>query len=232
MTRLFVGVALIALLHACGPAGDVDTNDNRRELVVVVHGMGRTPLSMLPLAGALENAGYDVMNWGYSSTCCTVGELGQQLLADLHARDGKRHWTRVHFVGHSLGTVIIRWVLAHDSIAQHTGRVVMIAPPNRGSHEADRTAEHLGRIFRPLPELRTTPGSTARRLVVPKHIQVGVIAGKYDGKVSVAETHLEGEAGHIVVPAAHSFMMLRSDVKALTIRFLRTGSFQPASQLR
>lgn len=228
MIRFIVAALLFASLGACGPTADVAAQNNQRELVVVVHGMGRTSFSMFPLAHAIENAGYEVVNWGYSSTCCTVAELGQQLIDDLHAREDKDEWTRVHFVGHSLGTVIIRWVLAHDSIAQRTGRVVMIAPPNQGSHEADRTADYLGGILKPLSELQTTPTSTARTLAVPENVAVGVIAGKYDGKVSVAETHIKGEAAHVVVPAAHSFMMLRSDVKTLTIRFLRSGSFQPA----
>src|SRR5690606_929213 len=43
-----------------------------RELVVLVHGLGRTSLSMWPLARALEREGFEVLNWGYSSLCCSV----------------------------------------------------------------------------------------------------------------------------------------------------------------
>ena len=60
-------------------------------------------------------------------TCCTVAEIGQQLADDLAERDGE--FDRVHFVGHSLGTVIIRWVLAQNSNEERVGRVVMLAPP-------------------------------------------------------------------------------------------------------
>ena len=81
--------------------------------------------------------------------------------------------------------------------------------------------------MKPLPELQTTENSTARSLTMPAGVAVGVIAGQFDGKVSVAETHLKGQAAHIVVPAHHSFMMLRSDVRKLTIHFLETGTFSP-----
>jgi triacylglycerol lipase len=195
-----------------------------RELVVLVHGMGRTSASMVVLARTLEREGFHVLNWGYSSTCCSVAQLGERLAADLGS-DRIANYKRVHFVGHSLGTVIIRSVLANDTSIEHVGRVVMLAPPNQGSRKADRTAKLLGRWLKPLPELQTTSTSTARVLAVPSGIQVGVIAGRYDGKVEVAETHLDGESAHVVVPATHSLLMFRSDVRDLTIRFLRTGSF-------
>lgn len=227
-TPTVLAISLILFLSGCNTAKDVAGSGTRPgELVVLVHGMGRTPVSMSLLARALKREGYHVLNWGYSSRCCSVAQLGQRLTVDLRAYRGSE-WDRVHFVGHSLGTVIIRWVLANDTISQRVGRVVMLAPPNQGSHKADLTAKRFGRFLKPLPELQTTPTSTARLLVVPSHVAVGVIAGKYDGKVSIAETHLKGEAAHIIVPASHSFLMLRSDVKTLTIRFLRTGSFAPS----
>ena len=46
---------------------------------MLVHGMGRTPFSMLPLERDLEDAGYRVMSFGYSSYCCTIAELGARL---------------------------------------------------------------------------------------------------------------------------------------------------------
>lgn len=190
-----------------------------RELVVLIHGMGRSPISMLPLAIALKRSGYEVMNWGYSSTCCTVAEIGAQLARDLEERRGE--YDRVHFVGHSLGTVITRWVLAQEPRRIPAGRIVMLAPPNRGARAADLAARRWSWALKPLPELTTAENSTARLLPAPKDVPVAVIAGKYDGKVAVEETHLDGEAVHIVVPATHSFLMFRSDVQRLIIAFLQ-----------
>ena len=216
---------LILLFNGRAPAQTGAAGDSRtRELVVLVHGMGRTSASMSFLARTLRQEGYEVLNWGYSSTCCSVAQLGKDLATQL-AKYPEANRYRVHFVGHSLGTVIIRWVVANDASPERYGRIVMLAPPNQGSRKADLTASRLGRLLKPLPELTTAQASTARVLVVPSSIEVGVIAGKYDGKVSVAETHMEGERAHVIVPASHSFLMLRRDVRRLTVRFLRTGSF-------
>ena len=200
------------------------SGDSAHELVVLVHGMGRSRISMLPLAWFLKRAGYRVLNWGYSSTRFTIPQLGTQLQQHLrqHRYSDVR---RIHFVGHSLGTVITRWVLAHDPLVQRAGRVVMIAPPNRGSLKADRAARRWGWLLKPIAELTTMPTSPARTLVVPANVAVGVIAGQFDGKVSVEETHMAGQADHVVVPARHTFLMLRKDVRDLTLRFLRTGNF-------
>lgn len=192
------------------------------ELVVLVHGLGRTRLSMLPLEWALEREGYRVMNWGYSSVAHTVPELGRLLADELDARGGRPE--RVHFVGHSLGNVVVRWVLANDP-PEEVGRVVMLAPPNQGSRAADRWAPWLGWLLRPLPELRTGEGSPARAIPAAEGVAIGVIAGRHDGKVGVAETRLPGVAGHVVVPSAHTFIMGRRDVRRLTLGFLREGRF-------
>ncbi|MDB4947377.1 MAG: Lipase [Gemmatimonadetes bacterium] len=197
-----------------------------RELVFTLHGLGRTPLSMAMLARSLEADGFRVANWGYSSTAATIPQIGAALAAEVRAQAGAA--PRIHFVGHSLGNIVVRWMLAHDPPPDlPAGRVVMLAPPNQGSRAADRFAPWLGWFLRPLAELRTADGTTVRALPPPEGLDVGVIAGSYDGKVSVDEAHLAG-AHHAVVPAMHSFLMNRRDVRALVTRFLRTGTFEPA----
>lgn len=223
---------LLLLGAACAPAagrGSVaavpPAEPQARELVVLVHGLGRTPVSMLPLEWMLERAGYRVLNWGYSSTCCGTVELGARLRHAVEEAAGDAG--RVHFVGHSLGNILIRRVLAEGELRIPTGRVVMLAPPNQGSRAADRLAGSLGWLLRPLPELRTGAARGAA-LAVPDEVEVGVIAARYDGKVSVAESRLEGMDGHVVVPATHTFLMFRADVHRLVLGFLREGRFDVA----
>lgn len=193
-----------------------------RELVVLVHGMGRSPASMWLLARRLEADGYRVLNFGYPSTRGTVAELGARLARRAGQRTGGA--PRVHFIGHSLGTVIIRSMLAQDR-PERMGRVVMLAPPNQGSSAADRWAPHLGSVMPAIRELRTTPQSTARTLVLPEGVDVGIIAGARDRKVRVPETYLPGARDHVVVNGFHSFLMNRTDVHLLVVRFLRHGRF-------
>lgn len=219
---LVVLAAAVAGLLADEPflrgSGDADA----RELVVVVHGLGRSRASMAPMARTLERAGYRVVNWGYSARDGGVPEIGAALAA--RARREARSAPRVHFVAHSLGNVLVRWTLAHDP-PPRPGRVVMLAPPNRGSASADRWTPWLGWFLRPLPDLRTDSASAVRRLPAEALVEVGVIAGRYDAKVSVEETRLPGARAHAVVPAAHTWIMNRADVRRMTVRFLRTGRF-------
>ncbi|HEX8692138.1 MAG TPA: alpha/beta fold hydrolase [Longimicrobium sp.] len=229
LRRLAVG-ACVALGVTGATAGYVASDltgepagpDDRRELVVLVHGMGRSRASMWLLGRSLEAEGYRVLNWGYSSYSDPVPALGARLARDVSGELGRA--PKVHFVGHSLGNVIVRWALAHEPPAR-AGRVVMLAPPNQGAAAADRYARYAAWLMPPIEELRTAPGSTVRTLPAPRGVDVGVIAGAHDGKVSVDETHLAGERDHVVVPAAHSFIMNRRDVRDLTLRFLRTGRF-------
>lgn len=190
---------------------------------MLAHGMGRTPVSMWRLGRWLGTRGYRVLNWGYSSYTQPVAALGERLARDVAAAAGSA--AKVHFVGHSLGTVLIRWVLAHDP-PRNAGRAVLLAPPNRGSARADAAMRYGSWLLPPLADLRTSPNAIAPALRLREGVEVGVIAGARDTKVRVEETYLEGAAGHVVVPAGHTFIMDRRDVRTLIERFLRTGSFE------
>ena len=201
-----------------GAAADGD----RRELVVLAHGMGRTPASMWVLARAIRAEGYRVLNWGYSSYTRAVPELGARLAHDARAALGAA--PAVHFVGHSLGTVLIRWVLANER-PPRVGRVVLLAPPNRGAARADAAAPYLSWLLPPLADLRSDPEAATVKLRAPSEVEVGIIAGESDRTVAVAETRLDGARGHVLVPSGHTFIMLRRDVHRLVLTFLCSGCF-------
>lgn len=221
--RLGLLVAALAVgLSACAGARP----GTQQELVVLVHGMGRTALSMAPLEIAMRRAGYRVLNVGYNSQRPSVAEIGQQLADAIEAELENEPAPRVHVVGHSLGTVATRWMLTHDP-PDVPGRVVMLAPPNRGSHSADRWARWIGWSLPPIRELQTT-GGPAVALGIPDDAEVAVIAGDRDGKVWVEETCLEG-AEHVVVPSRHTFIMMRPRVIGLVRTFLASGDLPGAS---
>lgn len=221
-------LAVIASGAARAPEPAPDPGD-RRELVVLVHGMGRTRLSMYLMGRSLEQAGYRVLNWGYPIRSPRVAALGESLADEVRRQSGSA--PRVHFVTHSLGSIIVRWTLSHDP-PPVPGRVVMLAPPNQGARAADRWARWVGWLLPPIHDLRTDPSALVRTLALPAHAEVGVIAGDRDGKVSVAESHLEGERDHVVVRSQHTFIMHRGDVKELVARFLATGTFSAAQAVR
>ncbi len=197
-----------------------------RELVVVLHGMGRTSRSMRPVENALKDAGFDVINVGYSSYCCSIPELGAAVRRELDAQRRPEH-VRVHFVGHSLGNIIARWIIAQPEPPAGLGRLVMLAPPNQGAKMANRFTPVVGWLLEPIDELRTDSSTTVRSLKTPAGVEVGVIAGRDDSTLNLDETHVDGETAHIVVKGNHTFIMREEQVQKLMVEFLRTGRFTP-----
>lgn len=179
---------------------------------------------MRPVEDALREAGFDVLNIGYSSYCCSIPELGDSVRREIEARRLPTH-TRIHFVGHSLGNIIARWVVAQENAPHGVTRMVMLAPPNQGALTANRFEPVAGWLLEPIDELRHDSTATVRRIPTPSGVQIGVIAGRDDSTVRIEETHVAGETAHIVVKGNHTFIMRETHVHALTVEFLRTGRF-------
>jgi len=196
--------------------------------------MGRTWRSMSPIARACERAGFTTINIGYPSTRLRLPALvdivrtrlasanGRPGVAEPHAPE-REPGGPVHFVGHSLGCIVIRSIVAQHR-PDRLGRIVLMTPPNRGALMADHVLPWLGWLLRPLPDL-TVGGAVAASIPTPAGLEIGVIAGTKDRTVSIDETRLQGETDRAHVPCGHSFLMRRRDVQEMTVRFLRTGRF-------
>ena len=234
----------MATLLLSAPAAAQQATPPRTETVVLLHGLGRTPLSMRPMARSLEREGFRVVNLGYPSREGSIDELVDSLHATLVACCAA---APVHFVTHSLGGILIRaYVATHG--AEQVGRVVMLSPPNGGSEVVDRLGGLralewlLGPTF---VELRTDSAALPGRLGPPA-FDVGVIAGERsvnplfswwlpgpdDGAVTVESARLAGAAAFLVVPYSHTFIMRRKDVIEQVSAFLRTGRFVEGSPLK
>ena len=199
-----------------------------RALVVLVHGMGRTSMSMWPMQRALEADGYRVLNFFYSSYGPTVAEIGAALSRAVDAEVAAQPVARVHFVGHSLGNIVVRWMLANDPPHAPMGRFVMLAPPNRGAQAADLFAPYVGWLLAPITELRTSESTAATLPPPPAGLEFAIIAGADDRTVTLREICLAGAHAYLVVPNGHTFIMMREDTIALTKYFLASGTVPPA----
>lgn len=208
-----------------------------REVVVLLHGIARTRLSLRPLEHLLAAAGYRTENLTYPSR-----RLSLEGIADwLHPRLASA-WRaeRVHFVTHSMGGLVAARYLAAHGNHERTGRVVMLAPPNGGSEVADalHRLPPYRWLYGPAGQELTT---SARAGAMPPYYELGIIAGTrgglyplgrlfirgaHDGRVSVASSKHPSMADHLVVPASHSFIMRNAEVQRQTLHFLQHGSFR------
>ena len=220
-----LALPLAALLTACAPAPLAEASPpDDRDLVVLVHGMGRTPISMAPLAWSLRRAGYRTLNVGYSSQGPDIAALAAGVADAVRAETARAPAPAVHFVGHSLGGVISRTVLAADP-PPAPGRLVLLASPVAGAASADRWAWVLRWTLPPIAELRTD--APFRPGALPERTEVAVITGDADGKVSPGEACLPGAATR-VIPSGHTAIMWRPRTARLVKAFLASGELPGA----
>src|SRR5438445_13092511 len=95
---------------------------------LLVHGLGRTPLSMCSLAPSLRAAGDHTPLFAYSPTFETLPRILRRLTERLRLLARKRE--PVGLVGHSLGGLLLRMALPHmPELRVH--HLVMLGTPNR-----------------------------------------------------------------------------------------------------
>ena len=210
---------------------------NGKECVILLHGLGRTNHSMFRLESVLKKQQYIVVNHSYPSTRKSINTLSKQIQPMVNECLG-RHATRIHFVTHSLGGIILQQYLHTNRIPTLT-YIVMLAPPNHGSQLADLLHKRwfFRRILGPAIEELTTDKPDISML--PGQYKIGIIAGNYslnpvsktifaepnDGKVAVSSTKLQQMSDFIVLPATHTFIMQNPLAQKQISYFLSHGCF-------
>lgn len=235
MKRLLAFLAAPLLLAAVS-AADTPGPD----CVVLLHGIGLRAWTMRRIETALQADGYRTLNLSYPSRRMPIEEIAGTWLPAQLAQHGANRAPRLHFVTHSMGSLVLRKFLA-DARPDNLGRVVMLGPPNQGSAAADVArgnallrlflGDNLGRLG--------TGGDAVVRTLGPADFEVGIIAGNaslnplfgralggpHDGVVSVASARLEGMRDFLVVPHSHTVMLWRTAVADQVRAFLRDGKF-------
>jgi pimeloyl-ACP methyl ester carboxylesterase len=212
-----------------------------QQLVVLLHGLGRSKESMGKMGESLSAAGFAVCNIEYPSRKFTVEVLARDyVLPAIEKCIADNPQQTVHFVAHSMGGILVRQLRASKA-PLHFGRVVMLGSPNAGSEVVDTIGNW--RLFQwydgpAAQELGT--GAPLLQQLGPTDLEVGIIAGNRtvdplfsslipgddDGKVSIEHAKLAGMRDFIVLPVSHPFLMRDVLVINQTIYFLQKGKFK------
>ena len=208
--------------------------------MILLHGLGRLRQSMGGLDRHLKHLGYSTINLAYPSTTKTIEAIADTHLARAVHTCEESGAGKIHFVGHSLGGLIVREYLQGNSVPAGS-RLVMLSPPNQGSELVDLLTQVP--VYRWITgpagqEIGRGPESLVNRLK-PVAIDIGVIAGNFsinllaaafmdgpgDGMVSVKSTVLPEMRDFIIVPNTHTFIMRDPFVMSQVAHFLKHGRF-------
>lgn len=215
-----------------------------RETVVVLHGLGRSSTSMWLLALRLKRAGFQVELVGYDSINQSPDEILEEITEQIR-ECCENNRGRIHFVGHSLGGLMVRAYLQNNEIPD-LGRVVLMGTPNQGTVAADYFRDTwLLKKLGPTAERLGTDEQSFPRTLEASYYPVGIIAGEYesdlidnvipgkdDGLVPVEATKLEGMTDFILLQTSHAMMRYDEEVARQTIEFLKSSRFDHETKQR
>jgi pimeloyl-ACP methyl ester carboxylesterase len=203
--------------------------------VIYVHGLWMPGGESLLLAHRLlREFGLQVHAFPYSAGMWEMEEITAHLQSFVRSLDV----SALHFVGHSLGGLVIYRFFEHYP-EQPPGRVVFLGTPSLESRAAVQAgrSRFVSALMGP---------SVADELLRPRERHwtfgrpLGIIAGSQsiglgqflagfdeecDGTVAVSETRLPGATDHIVLPVSHMGMLVSARVAQETGLFLRDGRF-------
>lgn len=203
-----------------------------REPVVLVHGLWYGPISLALMARRLDQRGFQSHLFSYPTVRHSLSENARALFDYSKALQADQ----LHFVGHSLGGLVILRMF-DEWTGLPPGRIVLLGSPVNGSAAA-------GKITR-LKITRPFVGQARTALEygfshAPAGRETGVVAGTrsvglgrliehlplpHDGTITVAETELPGAVDSIEIPQSHTGLALSGQAACTIAEFLHRGRF-------
>lgn len=185
--------------------------------ILLIHGLGRTPLSLLNLAWRLQQAGHLTEQFGYAAFHESYDRIVERLQIRLQSLSSQGTYG---VVAHSLGGLLVRSALGLSSIAA-PAHIVMLGTPN----QPPRLAAHAWRLppfqwfsgqcgfnltslkfYAAIPALQTpytivAGTSGPRGSLSPFGMDIN------DGIVALNETRLSSRDRIVQLQVWHTFMM-------------------------
>jgi pimeloyl-ACP methyl ester carboxylesterase len=207
-----------------------------RESVILVHGLWMNGVELSVLGQHLRrDHGFAVRTFSYPTLHGNAAEIcGELAKFGASVADAGR----VHFVGHSLGGVLVHRTLSECG-REFNGNAVVLGTPLNGSKAASGAARWP--MLRPLlgPHVLNELAVAKPRYWTGTNA-LGSIAGTLrmgtgqffahfdednDGTVAVSETVIPGLADHLTLPHSHIGMLFAQDVAAQVAHFLHDARF-------
>jgi len=94
--------------HSMNPITKIEPSVGTSPKVVLLHGLGRSSISMAYLAKRLTAAGYSPCNISYPSRKHSVEKLAADFVLPVIEECTRREPGPVHFLTHSLGCILVR----------------------------------------------------------------------------------------------------------------------------
>jgi pimeloyl-ACP methyl ester carboxylesterase len=212
----------------------LDSSRDGKTEVILVHGLWYGSWALRALSRRLHRDGFKIRYFTYPATSASLGAHAGSLyeFARTTKADG------LHFLGHSLGGLVILRMLS-ETPDLPPGRIVLLGSPLGGSIVA-RRLRNLPGSGKLLGEARTTLEAGYSRL--PGDRETGLIAGSMrlglgffmggtggpgDGTVSLDEASIPGLQDRMVLQVSHSGLLYSGKVARHAANFLETGRFNP-----
>jgi len=246
-TVFFLFVAILIISTPSFDQVDQKAVNRKPDYVILLHGLTRSSRSMKRIEESLSDYGYRVINVDYPSTEHPIEYLADNVLSDVIVRCNTSSGSKINFVTHSLGGIIVRYYLKHHNLT-NLGRVVMLSPPNKGSELVDNLKDSyfFKKQHGPAGQQLGTDEKSVPHNLGPVSFDLGVITGNIsfnlissailpgpdDGVVSVESAKVEGMSDFIVMPDSHTFIMKNKNVIKQIIHFLENGEFDHSESKR
>ena len=214
--------------------------------VYILHGYAGSAIQMEKIYNGLKREGYVTENYTYPS----FKECIDTIAHNLYLKVKQENYDTVSFVTHSMGGLVVRSMYQYLNLTSKFPfifRLVMLAPPNKGTEMADFFDNSSYRSFLGpnVILMRTDSSSYVFKLPLPT-CEVGLIVGikgkkpwfnpfmkdDNDGTVTMKEAVLGIEKEVTTIKSMHILMPLKKKVIALVIRFMETGSFGNTSIIK
>ncbi len=204
---------------------------NKKEVIILVHGVWMKGPELFYLHYKLWRQGYKVYQFHYSSLFKTPEENAAKLFQFISKIDA----SVIHFVTHSLGGIVIKYLFHNQEIKQ-TGKVVMIGSPVNGSAVAIylNQKKHLKYLLGKSTIkglLGDAPDWSYKRKICviagTKSLGIGQLLAREvmkkpnDGTVNLSETYVEKADERHEVARNHFLLLFSNEVFKIILQFLK-----------